>query len=259
MIGLDQGMGDLLDRNLDKGGGIIGIDDLDTCRKIGLQFGKSWLDGFGGIQGVGPGGQHDGHAAGRLAVEGAQRCIILATDFDPGDILEADLGAVAVDLQQDLGKLFRRAHLGLGHHAGVDLLAGNRGRAAQIADGNLIVLGLDSGSDIARSELKAVEFVGIKPDAHGVLTAEDPDAAHARGPAQWIAQGGDHEIGEIVLSMLPSVEIRPTIIRKVELDLVTWTPSCCTSCGKQGSGPAAICSGPGPGLYRDRCRPRRSG
>ena len=60
-----------------------------------------------------------------------------------------------------------------------------------------MVLGLDGGRHIARGELEAVELVGIEPDAHGVLTAEDLDAAHARRPAQGIAEGGDHVVAKI--------------------------------------------------------------
>jgi len=63
-------MGDLLDRYLNKGGGIIGIDDLDTCREIGLQIGKFSSHSLGCIQGIGAGSEHDRHAGGRFAVEG---------------------------------------------------------------------------------------------------------------------------------------------------------------------------------------------
>jgi hypothetical protein len=57
-------------RYLDKGGGVVGVDDLDTCRKIGLQIGKLGSHSFGRIQGIGAGGQHNSHAGGRFTVEG---------------------------------------------------------------------------------------------------------------------------------------------------------------------------------------------
>ena len=78
------------------------------------------------------------------------------------------------------------------------LIAHRRG-APQLAERNLGVLGLDGGLHVSRGHLYPVELVGIEPDPHGVLAAEQGDVTHPVQPAQGLLDVGDHVIGEIVV------------------------------------------------------------
>ena len=99
---LDQGMDNPFDRCLDEWCRVEWVDDLHTRREQRLKGSHFRFDQIGGVQGVCPGRQGDGHAGSRFAVEARGHVVVLHAEFDAGDIPEADLRAVGIDLQHDL-------------------------------------------------------------------------------------------------------------------------------------------------------------
>jgi hypothetical protein len=152
----------------------------------------------GGLEGVGAAGEADAHAAGGLAVDEALDVEGLAGELDAGDVGEADLRAVGVDAEDDGGELVGGLQAGLGGDRGVELLAGDGRDAAELAGGDLGVLGLDRGADVEGGEAVGGELVGVEPDAHGVLGAEGLDLADAGDAGDRVLQGRDDIVGDVV-------------------------------------------------------------
>ena len=63
---------------------------------------------------------------------GAERRV-LGAQLDPGYISQAHLGAVAVDLQQDVAELLGRLEASLADDGGIELLAGYRRGTTELA------------------------------------------------------------------------------------------------------------------------------
>src|SRR5690606_17767008 len=155
------------------------------------------LDRLGGFQRVGTDNQLNRNTRGRLAiVQGAERRV-LGAQLDPSHIPQAHLGAVAVDLQQDVAELFGRFEAGLADDGGVELLTGYRRSTTQLAAGDLHVLTGDGVADIHRGQLIAIEFRRVQPDAHGIGRAEHLEVTHPGGPGDRVLQGGDDEVREV--------------------------------------------------------------
>ena len=179
--------------------GLERIDHLHPFREEGPQVLDGLLDCLGGFQRVGPGGQLNGHTRGRLAViQGAERGV-LRTQFNPCDIAQAHLRAIAVDLHQDIAELFRGLEAGLADNGRVQLLTGYRRGTAQLAAGYLHVLRGNGVTHIHRGQLITVEHGRIQPDAHGVGRTEYLEVTHPRGPGNRVLNGRDDEVGEVLV------------------------------------------------------------
>ena len=177
--GLEQRLHHLLDGDLHKGGGVVGIDHLHIAGEVGGERVDLGLHLLGGIQRVGAGSQLDGEGGGGLTVVLGLGVEVLARQLDARHILEADLGSILIHPQQHITKLLGGGEAALPHDGGSKLLIADRWGTAELAQGDLGVLGLDGSLDIGRGQLIAVELVGIQPDAHGVLATEQLDLAHA--------------------------------------------------------------------------------
>src|SRR6185369_13300477 len=91
-----QGLNYLCDGDLDKGSGVVGIDDLHAGREVPGQFLHLGLDPVAGFQGIGPCCQADRHAPQRLAVVVRLNFVVFGADLAFGYIPELDRRAVAV-------------------------------------------------------------------------------------------------------------------------------------------------------------------
>src|SRR6185369_5781637 len=117
-----QGLHYLLDGDLDKGGGIVGIDDLHAGREVSGQLLHLGLDAVAGFQGVGSCRQANRHAPQRLAVVVRLDFVVLGADLAFGYIPELDRRAVAVGAQNDGIELLRSLEQGPGVDGSVELL-----------------------------------------------------------------------------------------------------------------------------------------
>ena len=196
--GLEQDLDHLGDGRAHERRGVERNRHPQSRREAGLHLLDQLGDAFGGGQGVGIGGQRDRDARGRLAVVAADHRITFRTDLDPGDVTKAQRRTVRIGTHDDGAELFRRLQPVLGGDGGVDLLAIDGRRAAELADGHLGVLRLDGRHHVAGCKLVGVELARVEPDAHGVLAAEHLHAAHARHAAQRINDAGRHVIGDVV-------------------------------------------------------------
>ena len=80
---------------------------------------------------------------------------------------------------------------------GVQLLVAGYGKLAELARGDLGVLGGDRGLHVGDGQAVIVQLVGVEPDPHGVLGAEQGRVADARHPAQRIEQLAVHQVREV--------------------------------------------------------------
>ncbi len=85
------------------------------------------------------------------------------------------------------------------HDSRSELLIFHRRSTTQLAERHLGVLRLDGRLHITRGHLHPVEFVGIEPDPHGVLAAEQGDIPYPVQTTQRLLDVGDHIVRQIVV------------------------------------------------------------
>ncbi len=199
--GLGQGLDHLLDGLLDEGG-CVERDDVFDPRREGLrQLRHPRLHELGSVQGVGARGQLDRQAGGGKAVELGQGVVVLRPKLHPGYVAQMHDGAAGGVLQDDVLELFGGLKARLGGDGGVKRRAGQGRRAAQLSCRDLGVLGPDGGDDVGGRQGVAVQLVGVEPDAHGVLGAEELGVAHAWDAAQGVLEVGGDEVGEVGIAV----------------------------------------------------------
>ena len=145
---LEEGLDHLVDGHLDEGGGVVGIDDLHARGEEPAHLLHLRLDGIGRIQGVGAGGLPDGQAGGGFAVVIGLDIVELGPQFRPSHIPDPHDGAVRIDAEGDGGKLLGGLEQVLDDDGGVQTLAFHRRRPAELAGGDLHVVGPKRRDDI---------------------------------------------------------------------------------------------------------------
>ena len=172
-----QGADHLVDRCLDKFGGIVGYRRLQAGREGFLELGEFLVDQLDRGQRVAVGGAVDGDVDRGNAVEHDQRVVTLGAEFDIGDIAQAHhVHAVVAD--HETPENVRIARVGNRVDVGLHQLA------AGCTGGRLVVLLADCVDDIGRRNVQRGHPHRVHPDAHRVgLAAENfgrGDAAHGR-------------------------------------------------------------------------------
>ena len=188
-----------MDRGRDHRGGVVRVDHLHALRHERFQVGDGLADRLGGIQRVGAGGQLDRDTGRRAAVELRVDAVVLAAQAYIGDVLQAHLGTVGIDLEQDVLELLRGLQAGLADDGGVELLALDRRQATELAGGNLHVLRLDRAAHVAGGQLVAVQLGRVEPDAHRVLRAEHLEVTDALGPRERVLDVGNDVVRQVFL------------------------------------------------------------
>ena len=176
------------DRCLDKWCRVEWEDNLYTRQEQRLQGGHFFFDQSGGVQGVCPGRQGDGHTCSRFAVEARGHVVVLHAEFDAGNIPEANLRAVGIDLQHDLFEIPDAFQARLCCNGGVQLLARNRRCSSQLACGDIGILCHDSSLYLGGGEVEARHAVGIKPDTHRIGLPEHLNVTDTGNAAQRIEE-----------------------------------------------------------------------
>ncbi len=188
------------------------------------------------LQRVGAGRELNADAGAGMAVEVAQGIVILAAELDPRDVLQQHIGTAGLRLEDDLRELGGRAQPRAGGDRRVQHLRVGGRLAADLAGRDLRVLRLDRRDDVARDERIAGELVGVEPDPHGILRAEDGDVADALDAAERVLHVRDEIVGDVARRPPVGLVVDADDHQEVRaFDLVTSRPCCCTSCGRRGS------------------------
>ena len=192
--GLQQGVDDLGDGDLDEGRRVVGDVVLHPRRKVPGQFGQLGAHRLGGGQGIGGGRQLHADRHRGLAVQPGAEVVALAAHLDPGDIAQGHAGAIGPGAQQDAGEFGRVAELALDQHRRVQLLTRGGGQLAETAGRHLDVLLGDGAGHVGRGQADRHQATGVEPDAQGVLGAKQLGLAHPVQPAQFV----DHVARQVV-------------------------------------------------------------
>ncbi len=99
-----------------------------TVRKTCRELRNFCPHGLGGCQRIGARCELDRQAPCRGAIELGIRVVVFAAEFDPGDVADANLGAVAIHLQQDFAEVIWSAKQRRFANRRSQLLSGYRGQ-----------------------------------------------------------------------------------------------------------------------------------
>ncbi len=179
--------------------GVVRVDHLDAWREERLEFVDGLAHALYGVQRVGAGRQLQRQTGGRLAVEMRADGIVFTTQLDLGDVAQAHLRAIAVDLEQDVAELLRGLQTSLADNRGIELLARQRRQATQLSGRDLDVLRLDRRADIHRRKAEVIQLGRVEPDAHCVLGTEHLEVPHALGPRDRVLHVGDDVVRQVTL------------------------------------------------------------
>jgi len=197
--GFNQGFNNALDRCGDHWSGVIRVNDFHALRKERFQVFDGLVQCFCGVQSVGTRCQLDRQARRRLAVELCADAVVLTTQPNLGHIAQANLGAVGVDLEQDLFELLGGLQAGFTDDGCVQLLTFDGRQAAQLSGGHLYVLRADGGFNVHRGQVVFVQLGRVEPDTHGVLGTEHLEVAHTFGTGNRVLHVGDDVVRQVVL------------------------------------------------------------
>ncbi|OQA36755.1 MAG: hypothetical protein BWY56_01302 [Acidobacteria bacterium ADurb.Bin340] len=143
-----EGLHHFVDGHLHEGRGVVGVDHLHAFREVLAQLGHLVLHRLGGLQRVGAGLLADGDAARGLAVVEELHVGRFGAQLRAADVLHAHHRAIGRGPQRDVGELFRRHQHRLHDDGGVEALARHRRAAADLARGDLHVVGPHRGHHV---------------------------------------------------------------------------------------------------------------
>ncbi len=198
--GLEQRQDHALDRNAHERRRVEGDDGLESGRERELELLQRGLDRARGLYRVGARRERDGDSARGLAVVAAHEAVVRGAEFDARHVAEQQRRAVRVAAQHDGPELLRLLQAALGGDRGIELLPGDRRRASELADRDLLVLCPDLGDHVVGREAVGLELAGIEPDAHRVLRAECLHVADAGDARDRVDDVRGDEVGDVVLT-----------------------------------------------------------
>ena len=205
--GLDERLDDLVDRQLDEVGGVVGVGEFQAGREALGGFCDESLDQLGGLERVGAGREQHRDTGAGMRVDAAARVVVFRTQLNPGDIPQLDHGAIVGGLEDDVGELLGRLEARLCGDGRVQHLRVGLRLPTEFAGGDFGVLRLDRGRHVARDQLVARELARVQPDPHRVLRAEHVAVADARNTAERILQVRDKIVGDVLVGELVGLVI----------------------------------------------------
>ena len=182
--GLDQGFGNLADRNFHEPRRVIGNGVSHTSRKKWLELLHLVAHCCGRAQRVARGCELHPDTRGRLAIEPRRRGVGLRAKLDAGHITQPHRRAIRVGTQHDIAELLHAGQLAVDDHRGRDALPCNVGQLTNRARRNLRVLRLNRTGHIGCRQGKARQFGRVDPHAHGTFGAKQLGLPNARQTLQ---------------------------------------------------------------------------
>ncbi len=198
--GLDQRFDRLADRHAHKRRGVVGIDHLDAGREEITHLAQLCPDPLGGIECIRARRLADRQDGGGLSVVAGIDVIRLRAQLGAPDIADEDARAVRVYTDGDRGEFLGRLQEVLDNDRRVQLLAVDGGNRAELAGGDLDIVGAQGRDHIGDGQVVGGELVGIQPDAHRVLGTEVLDLADARDTGQDFFEVRLRVVAQVVAS-----------------------------------------------------------
>ncbi|MNJ33787.1 hypothetical protein D3C77_284770 [compost metagenome] len=196
----DQSLHHLIDRRLDKQGGVVSDRGLEVGRQLASQVGQQFAHLLDHIQRVGAGRGLDTDVDRRGAIERTDGVVVFRAHLDPCHVAEQH-PAVAAGLERDVGEGLGGFQFGGGVDAGDDVLA------LDLAGGRKEVVAAYRVGHLIGAQAVAGEFHRVDPQAHGKqLVAEDLRFGHAGQGGQF---GLDHPrqvVSDLRIAQFTAVE-----------------------------------------------------
>ncbi|OPX94621.1 MAG: hypothetical protein A4E58_02521 [Syntrophorhabdus sp. PtaB.Bin006] len=186
--GLKKSLDYLVNRYPDKGGSIVGIDNLHPVREVLAHLLHFCLYCIGSIQGIGPCCLPDGHAGRRSTVVKGLDIVGIGSQLCPSHIFNAHDRTIRIDTDGNGGKLLRGLQHTLNDDRCVQALALHRRRPAELAGGHLHVVRPERCNDIFKSKAVINQSVRVEPETHGILGPEVFHLTHTGHPGQYLFQ-----------------------------------------------------------------------
>jgi hypothetical protein len=195
----------------DEVGGVVDDVVLQAGGEVLRQVLHRRQDFFGGGERVGAGALEDQQRHRRALVEITVGVVVLGAELDAADVANARHAAVGIGPDDDVQELalVREAAESLD----VQLEGAGPGyrRLVEHAGGDLDVLRLERGDDLAGGEVARRRALGIEPDAHGVVAgAEHPHVADA-------VEAGQHVL-DLQRGVVGDVELVARCVGRAEVD-----------------------------------------
>ena len=181
---LGQRLHDLGDRHFDEARRVVRNGVGQAFGKLLRERARALPDRLRDAERIGAGGEEDADEGGLVPVVAADEIVVLRAQLDARDVGQAYRRAVGIRADDDLAELLRVGEPALGRDRVDEVLLAADRRLADLAGGELRVLLVDRGGDVAGRQLQLREAVGQEPDPHRVvLGAEDLDVRRARAAA----------------------------------------------------------------------------
>ena len=185
----EQRLVDLVNRRLDEHRGVEGHVVGHALREILGRAVKHVTHGLGGVQRIGRRQLIDGDAGRRLVVEVEVLVVVDAAQLQPRDVFQPRDAAVGGGEQDQLAEVFGAGHRAVHGHRQLLLLAGRRGRHADLAGADALVLLADDVDDAGWIEPALAHLRGVEPHAHRIVAhPEHLDVGHAGQSGQPVTQ-----------------------------------------------------------------------
>ena len=205
-------------------------------REVRLELGDARPDGLGGVQRVGAGRQLMPMPGGGLAVVARDRC---CSSRRRARCARRRAGAPASRRCCTFSRMLpnssgvcRRDCAG---DRGVELLAGRRRSAAELAGRDLRVLRRDGVRRRRPASARSCSACSGRARCASRTACRTRDGADAVDAADRVLHVGDDVVGDVVSAPCCRRWRRsPRPSGRCRCDLVTRTPCCCTSCGSSG-------------------------
>ena len=141
--------------------------------------------------------QKDTHQRRGFSIHAADKVVILGTQLDTCNVLDAQRRTVRVGTHNDIFKFGRRGQAALGSNGVNQLLAGAGRHLADLAGSELCILFIERACQFIHGYLQLRHAIRLQPDAHRiVLGAEDLHISGAGNTLDAIEHIQRHIIGD---------------------------------------------------------------
>jgi hypothetical protein len=182
-----------VDRVLNVSRGVVGYAELHTGRQLLAYPGKSRANFSDDLKRVGIGKHPNAHEGRAFPVESHILIVVLSTEYDVGDVAQADNDSLIL-FDYQLAKFLGRAQISVRHQ-----VHGNHGTFG-ISEGREIVIIHQRRAHVGRGDPASCHLVRLQPNPHGEGSiAEDVGPLHPADRAQLRLNHASQIVCDLVL------------------------------------------------------------